>query len=59
MSEISKMNCPSCGAPMNHHCDKLVYGASQPDSPELPDDGGVVLEFHSCPGCGRSATRNI
>ena len=59
MRELSKMDCPNCGAPMNHHGDKMVYGAGQPDLPELPEDGGVVQEFHSCPACGHSAARNI
>ena len=43
-----KMTCPRCGAKMNHHCDKFVYGggslphnaseidASEPDATE-PD----------------------
>ena len=25
MAESDKMNCPDCGAEMNHHADKLVY----------------------------------
>jgi predicted RNA-binding Zn-ribbon protein involved in translation (DUF1610 family) len=24
-----KMICPRCGARMNHHCDKFVYGGGQ------------------------------
>ena len=54
MPETNKMNCPDCGAEMNHHADKLVYDAA---SDEDADEGGVILEAHTCPGCGRSATR--
>jgi ribosomal protein S27AE len=55
MPEADKMNCPDCGAEMNHHADKLVY-ESAPDD-EDADEGGFILEAHACPGCGRSATR--
>jgi predicted RNA-binding Zn-ribbon protein involved in translation (DUF1610 family) len=37
-----KMTCPRCGAKMNHHCDKFVYGggslphnASEIDASEI------------------------
>ena len=48
-----KMKCPDCGAEMNHHADKLVYDAE----PEAETGAGLVVEAHTCPGCGRSATR--
>jgi ribosomal protein S27AE len=48
------MKCPNCGAEMNHHADKLVYDAAPG---EETDEGGRILESHTCPGCGRSATR--
>ena len=55
-----KMICPTCGLEMNHHCDKLVYNRG---SQETADDGsdmcGVIAEFHTCPGCGGSASRGI
>jgi ribosomal protein S27AE len=54
MAETDKMKCPDCGAEMNHHANKLVY-EGEPD--EASDEGGVVLEAHTCPACGRSATR--
>jgi ribosomal protein S27AE len=54
MPETDKMKCPDCGAEMNHHADKLVYEAAPG---EESDEGGVILESHTCPGCGRSATR--
>jgi ribosomal protein S27AE len=49
VSDEEQMKCPECGALMNHHADKLDYGAAE--------EGGVVVEAHACPGCGRSATR--
>jgi ribosomal protein S27AE len=55
MPETDKMKCPDCGAEMNHHADKLVYGEASDDAGE--SGGDVILEAHTCPGCGRSATR--
>lgn len=49
MPETDKMNCPDCGAEMNHHADKLVYDSE--------DEDGRILEAHTCPNCGHSATR--
>lgn len=54
MTETNKMQCPDCGAEMNHHANKLDYNAA-PD--EASEDGGVVIEAHTCPDCGRTATR--
>ena len=56
MSDTEKMNCPDCGAEMNHHADKLDYGAAEGGFDDT-FDGGAVVEAHSCPGCGRTATR--
>ena len=56
MPEPDKMKCPDCGAEMNHHADKLVYDAAPGDAYEADEDG-VILEAHTCPGCGSSATR--
>lgn len=56
MPETDKMNCPDCGAEMNHHADKLVYGEA-PEGAGESDADGRILEAHTCPGCGRSATR--
>ena len=50
MPETDKMNCPDCGAEMNHHADKLDYGTDA-------EAGGLVIEAHTCPDCGRTATR--
>lgn len=57
MPETDKMNCPHCGAEMNHHADKLVYD-SAPGEDEDSDEGGRILESHACPACGHSATRD-
>ena len=53
-----KMICPSCGAEMNHHCDKLMYGMdAQPGARVEAGTGGVITEFHACPECGGGALR--
>ena len=54
MAEADKLNCPECGAEMNHHADKLVYEAAPG---EEADEGGRILEAHACTACGHSATR--
>jgi ribosomal protein S27AE len=56
MPENDKMKCPYCGAEMNHHADKIVYDAAH-DGGADADESGVILEAHTCPRCGRSATR--
>ena len=55
MTETEKLKCPDCGAEMNHHADKLDYGAAG-DEASGPG-AGVVIEAHTCPDCGRTATR--
>jgi ribosomal protein S27AE len=53
-----KLICPKCGDEMNHHADKLVYPASRDDAQQMDADlGGVVEEFHGCPGCGAVESR--
>ena len=56
MPETDKMHCPDCGAEMNHHADKLDYGAAAGEASDA-GEGGAVIEAHTCPDCGRSATR--
>ncbi len=53
-----KMKCPSCGAEMNHHADKVDYtlALNEPEAVE-PDLGGIVEEVHTCPKCGATAVR--
>ncbi|HEX8187292.1 MAG TPA: hypothetical protein VF586_03005 [Pyrinomonadaceae bacterium] len=56
MPENDRMKCPDCGAEMNHHADKLDYGAAADETSDAAE-GGVVIEAHACPDCGRAATR--
>jgi hypothetical protein len=47
------IQCPECGAAMNHHADKLVEPTSAADAATVTSGfGGMVAEVHSCPGCG-------
>lgn len=55
MSDTEKLKCPDCGAEMNHHADKIDYGLGE-DADDA-SDGGVVVEAHTCPDCGRTETR--
>ena len=55
MPDTEKMKCPECGAEMNHHADKLDYGAAPESGTDV--EAGVVIEAHTCPHCGYSATR--
>jgi ribosomal protein S27AE len=59
MPHEEKMTCPDCGAEMNHHADKLDYVAAAEEAFDATDesDSAVVIEAHTCPGCGRGATR--
>ena len=56
----TKMKCPKCGADMNFHAEKIVYGQST-DSAESEADrfNGSLQEFHACPRCGAAASRNV
>ena len=60
MSEAKKkMICPDCGVEMNHHAMKIDYTA-EPDAQGVavdPEAGGVLVEAHTCPQCGQTATR--
>ena len=56
MPDTDKMNCPACGAEMNHHADKLDYGVA-PDEAADTEEGVPVVEAHTCPACGHTATR--
>jgi predicted RNA-binding Zn-ribbon protein involved in translation (DUF1610 family) len=40
------MDCPNCGALMNHHADKPL---TKPDVPE----GQVIVLIFYCPHCGK------
>jgi ribosomal protein S27AE len=50
-----KMICPRCGAEMNHHGNKIVFGDGENARTETSDD--ELLEFHECPVCGTSSSR--
>ena len=58
MTDTKKMTCNDCGIEMNHHADKIDYtsGIADPAAGNL-ELGGVLEEFHSCPGCGKTALR--
>jgi ribosomal protein S27AE len=53
MAQTEAIECPGCGARMNHHADKFV------DSVEDQSAGfaGLVLHVHTCPSCGKVETR--
>ncbi len=52
------MKCPACGSEMTRHAKKVIYPRSEEEA-RLVDEalGGVVLERHACPGCGKEASR--
>ena len=52
------MTCSECGVEMTRHAKKVIYPRSE-DEASLVDEalGGVLLERHACPGCGKGASR--
>ena len=54
-----KMVCPDCGVEMNHHANKVEYGAGVEEQEAAPEEGlgGRLVEAHTCPQCGQTATR--
>jgi ribosomal protein S27AE len=59
VTKTDKMICPSCRVEMNHHSDKLVYTTDPQDAVQAdPSLGGLIEEFHTCPGCGGGASRH-
>ena len=52
---VTPMQCPKCGATMNHHGEKVVYHGAQGRMDH--DLGGVVEEMHACPRCGYVTSR--
>jgi hypothetical protein len=52
------MTCLACGIEMTHHASKVSYPRSEAEV-ALVDEalGGVVLEAHTCPGCGKGASQ--
>ena len=52
------MKCPDCEVDMTRHAKKVIYPRSE-DEASLVDEalGGVLLERHACPGCGKGASQ--
>jgi ribosomal protein S27AE len=57
MPDADKLTCAGCGAEMNHHADKLDYGVVPGEASDSADEAGVLIEAHTCPDCGHTATR--
>ncbi len=58
MPDTNKMLCPDCHIAMNHHAEKVDYTAALEDPEAMdPDLGGVLVEVHTCPRCGKTETR--
>ncbi|MGH9318747.1 MAG: hypothetical protein ACRD21_21040 [Vicinamibacteria bacterium] len=52
------MKCPACGSGMNEHAKKVIDPRSEAEVAFVDEDlGGIVLERHTCPACGKSASR--
>jgi ribosomal protein S27AE len=53
-----KLQCPQCGSDMNFHAQMVREPQSAAEAAKVdPRLGGVLSEFHACPGCGASAAR--
>jgi len=58
MAKTNPMLCSDCGVPMNHHANKVNYTAVEEEGGVIdPQSGGVVVEFHTCPQCGKTHSR--
>ena len=52
------MQCPRCGAAMNHHADKVVTPVTDQEFAQADEVfGGVVKQAHLCPSCGHDEFR--
>lgn len=49
------MKCPDCGHTMNHHADKFLLDAGEPDG----EAGAPLFEAYTCPHCGANAGKVI
>ncbi len=56
-TSTAKMKCPKCGAEMNRHADKIVYGVDRQTEDSNAAGSEALEEFHSCPACGSQASR--
>lgn len=53
-----KMVCPDCGVEMNQHAAKLVEPRNPQETAQMdPALGALIQEAHSCPKCGKGASR--
>lgn len=51
------MTCPQCGIEMTHHASKIVAPRSEEEAALVDEElGGVVLQAHTCPGCGQGGS---
>lgn len=52
------MKCATCGMTMNHHAEKPVdpHDAKEAAAVDVRL-GGMIEEVHTCPGCGKEASR--
>ena len=53
---MAAMICTVCGAQMNQHGDKLVYGEVMNEGPALVEQ---IAEAHTCPNCGYNDSRMV
>ena len=58
MADTNKMKCPDCAIDLNHHADKIDYATALESGLMDPELGGVILEVHTCPECGKTEVRN-
>ena len=54
---MARMICPDCGIEMTHHATKLILPRNEAEAALFDEElGGVALERHSCPRCGKGAS---
>jgi predicted RNA-binding Zn-ribbon protein involved in translation (DUF1610 family) len=58
-SATERLRCPRCGAQMNRHAEKLVYGHISGSPADDALLGGHLEETHACPGCGNVLARRV
>jgi predicted RNA-binding Zn-ribbon protein involved in translation (DUF1610 family) len=51
------MQCPRCGAEMNHQANKLVEPVTHEQAETRGTLGGILLAVFACPNCGYVASR--
>jgi ribosomal protein S27AE len=53
-----KLMCPACGSEMNLHAEKLREPRTVEEAASVdPALDGLLIEHHTCPSCGRGASR--